>query len=87
MNLSENIKPISYLKAKTADVVNDVTTNKNTLINGEAKVVIRDIKQYESLRNSLNLLKLIVQSENELELGKSIKQEKMFENLEKKFFN
>lgn len=90
MNLSKNIKPISYLKAKTADVVNEVTTNKNTLIitqNGEAKVAIQDIKQYESLQNSLSLLKLIVQSENDLQLGKSIKQEKMFENLEKKLFD
>lgn len=90
MNLSENIKPISYLKAKTADVINDVTSNQQTVIitqNGEAKVVIQDIKHYESLKKSLNLLKLIIQSESEIEKNKTIKQGEMFENLEKKLFD
>lgn len=90
MTLSENIKPISYLKAKTADVVNDVTTNQKALVitqNGEAKVVIQDIKQYENLQNSLSLLKLIIQSEDEIKKGKKIKQEEMFEDLKKSFLD
>ncbi len=37
-------------------------------------------------QNSLNLLKLIVQSENDIENNKIISQESMFENLEKKLF-
>lgn len=90
MNLSENIKPISYLKAKTADVISDVTSNQQTVIitqNGEAKVVIQDIKHYESLQNSLSMLKLIVQSEDEIKKGKTIEQKEMFDNLEKKLFS
>lgn len=90
MNLSKNIKPISYLKAKTADVINEVTSNQQAVIitqNGEAKVVIQDIKHYESLKKSLNLLKLIIQSESEIEKNKTIKQDEMFENLEKKLFD
>jgi hypothetical protein len=35
--------------------------------NGEAKAVVQDIKSYENLQNSLNLLKLIVQSENDID--------------------
>ena len=64
MYLSQDIKPISYLKAKTADVINNVNDNRRSIIitqNGEAKAVIQDIKSYENLQNSLNLLKLIVQ--------------------------
>lgn len=89
MNLSQDIKPISYLKAKTADVINSVNENQRTIIitqNGEAKAVIQDIKSYENLQNSLNLLKLIVQSENDIENNEVIEQEKMFENLEQKLF-
>lgn len=89
MHLSQDIKPISYLKAKTADVINSVNENQRTIIitqNGEAKAVIQDIKSYENLQNSLNLLKLIVQSENDVEKNEVIEQNKMFENLEQKLF-
>ncbi len=89
MHLSQDIKPISYLKAKTADVINSVNENQRTIIitqNGEAKAVVQDIKSYENLQNSLNLLKLIVQSENDIENNEVIEQDKMFENLEEKLF-
>ena len=32
MHLSQDIKPISYLKAKTADVINSVNENQRTII-------------------------------------------------------
>ena len=89
MHLSQDIKPISYLKSKTADVINIVNENQRTIIitqNGEAKAVIQDIKSYENMQNSLNLLKLIVQSENDIENNHIIRQEDMFNNLEKKLF-
>ena len=89
MHLSQDIKPISYLKAKTAEVINSVNENQRTIIitqNGEAKAVVQDIKSYENLQNSLNLLKLIVQSENDIENNDVIKQDKMFEDLENKLF-
>jgi len=62
MNLSQDIKPISYLKSKTADVVNTVSNNQRTMIitqNGEAKVVVQDIKSYENLQNSLYKIVLL----------------------------
>ena len=89
MHLSQDIKPISYLKAKTADVIHSVNENQRTIIitqNGEAKAVVQDIKSYENLQNSLNVLKLIVQSENDIEKGNIIKQEEMFDNLEQRLF-
>ena len=89
MHLSQDIKPISYIKAKTAEVIHSVNENQRTIIitqNGEAKAVVQDIKSYENLQNSLNLLKLIVQSENDIENNEVIKQDKMFENLEQKLF-
>jgi len=89
MRLSQTIKPISYLKSKTADVINSVNENKQSIIitqNGEAKVVIQDIKSYENLRNSLTLLKLIVQSEEDIRNNRLAPQDKMFEDLEKKLF-
>jgi len=89
MHLSQDIKPISYLKAKTANVINDVNENQRTIIitqNGEAKAVVQDIKSYENLQNSLSLLKLIVQSENDIENSRILEQKEMFDNLEQKLF-
>jgi prevent-host-death family protein len=89
VHLEQDIQPISYLKAKTADVINTVNKNRRAIIitqNGEAKAVVQDIKSYESLQNSLNFLKLIVQSEKEIEVGGVIEQSKMFDELEQKLF-
>ncbi len=90
MHLSEDIKPISYLKAKTADVINSVNENQRTVIitqNGEAKAVVQDIQSYENTQNTLQLLKLIIQSENDIDQGNVISQDEMFKNLENKLFN
>ncbi|WOE68767.1 type II toxin-antitoxin system Phd/YefM family antitoxin [Hydrogenimonas thermophila] len=89
MQLSQTIKPISYLKSKTAEIINSVNENRQAIIitqNGEAKAIIQDIKSYENLRNSLSLLKLIVQSEEDIRNDNVISQDEMFENLEKKLF-
>jgi len=90
MNLSQDIKPISYLKSKTADVVNTVSRNQRAMIitqNGEAKVVVQDIKSYEELQNSLALLKMINHSERQIREGKVTKQKEVFGNMEKKYFS
>jgi len=90
MNLSQDIKPISYLKSKTADVVNTVSRNQRAMIitqNGEAKVVVQDIKSYEELQNSLALLKMINHSERQIRDGKVTAQKEVFDTIEKKYFS
>jgi len=88
MQLSKDVKPISYLKAKTAEVIKEVQNRKNIIItqNGEAKAVICDIKSFENLQNSITMLKLIIQSENDIENGQIFNQDEMFDSLEKKIF-
>jgi len=48
MKLSENIKPISYLKAHAADIIRDFgTAGQHTMVitqNGEAKAVLMDVQ-------------------------------------------
>jgi len=78
MKLSEKIKPITYLKNHTSDVLKEVTTCAAPLIithNGEAKLVIQDVLTYEKQQESLTLLKLLAQSAESIKNGryKSIK--------------
>jgi len=90
MHLSQDIKPISYLKSKTADVISTVNKNKRAMIitqNGEAKAVVQDIKSYENLQNSLAMLKLILHSERQVREGKVTEQKEVFADMEKKFFS
>ncbi|WP_456382830.1 type II toxin-antitoxin system Phd/YefM family antitoxin [Hydrogenimonas sp.] len=52
MLLSEDVKPIRYLKTKTADIIKTVNETKRTIIitqNGEAKAVVQNIETYENL--------------------------------------
>ncbi|KFL33341.1 MULTISPECIES: type II toxin-antitoxin system Phd/YefM family antitoxin [unclassified Sulfurospirillum] len=90
MYLSQDIKPISYLKSNTAQIVNSVTQTQRAIYitqNGEAKVVVQDIKSFENTQNMLTLLKLLVQSENDINDSKIIEQEGMFLSLEAKLFH
>ncbi|MEM8815634.1 MAG: type II toxin-antitoxin system Phd/YefM family antitoxin [Pseudomonadota bacterium] len=74
MKLAESIKPISYLKAHTADVVRSVSETLEPVIitqNGEAKAVVQDISSYEQTQEALALLKLLAQSKSSVDAGES----------------
>ncbi len=73
MRPSEAIKPISYLKTHASELIRDVSINKKTLIitqNGEAKVILQDIKLYEQTQESLAFLKILAMSNKNLKDGK-----------------
>lgn len=73
MKYSESIKPISYLKTHASEVIRDVANNQKTLVithNGEAKVVLQDVKLYEKTQESIALLKILALSGKELKLRK-----------------
>ena len=87
MNISEDIKSITYLKSKAADLLKQINNTHRPVIitqNGEPKAVIQDPKSYESMRNALSLLKLIAQSEEEIKKGKTKPQAEVFVNLKRK---
>ena len=62
MRYSTRIKPISYLKANAAEVLEDLQQQRQPLIitqNGEAKAVIQDVASYEETQETLALLKIL----------------------------
>ena len=69
MSLAKQIKPISYLKASTAEAVRTVTETGQPLFitqNGEAKIVVEDIRTYEETQETLALLKILALGEAEV---------------------
>jgi len=73
MKYSEQVKPISYLKSHTADVVRDLNEHQKPLIitqNGEAKIVVQDIQTYEQTQETLALLKILALGNSQIEQGR-----------------
>lgn len=79
MKLSDSIKPISYLKAHASELIRDIVNNQKTLVvthNGEARVVVQDVKVYERQQETLAMLKILAQSSQSFRKGnfKTLKQ-------------
>ncbi|MCL1832949.1 MAG: type II toxin-antitoxin system Phd/YefM family antitoxin [Leptospirales bacterium] len=69
MNFMEDIKSISYVKSHTAEIMKRIGETNNPMIitqNGEAKAVLMDVKQYQNIIDSINLLKILSIGENDL---------------------
>ena len=87
MNLKDDIRPISYIKTNAADMLKRVNETHNPIIitqNGEARAVLLDTESYQSLVNSVGILKVLQQGERDIEEGKVHSQESVFESVEKK---
>jgi prevent-host-death family protein len=73
MKLSDQIKPISYLKAHAAEVVRNLSAQEGPLVitqNGEAKVVMQGIKSYEQTQETMALLKILALGQRQVDKGK-----------------
>lgn len=86
MKFSTQVKPISYLKSNAADIVKDLTANREPMLitqNGEAKLVVMDVKSYEEQEQTLAMLKMLALGSREIEQGKFRDAEDVFAELDK----
>jgi len=86
MKISTDIKPVSFLKSKAADMLKQVNETHRPIIitqNGEPRAVLQDPESYENMRNAIGILKLISLGEEDIRNGKSKTQDEVFSNLEK----
>ena len=84
MKLSNQIKPISYLKAHAAEIVRKLSEQREPLVitqNGEAKVVIQDIESYEQTQETMALLKILALGMRQIEEGKVLRPEDVIRRL------
>lgn len=73
MKLSTQIKPISYLKAHAAEIIQNLGERAEPLVitqNGEVKAVLQDIASYEQTQETLALLKILALGNRQIEEGK-----------------
>jgi prevent-host-death family protein len=74
MRPSQDIKPISYVKANTGKVLEQVNTSGPVVItqNGEASAVLMGVKDYERLTEGVALLKILSLGEKSIQEGKGV---------------
>lgn len=86
MKISTDIKPVTYLKSRAADMLKQVNETRRPIVitqNGEPRAVLQDPESYENMRNAIGLLKLISLGEEDVRNGKSKTQNEVFSELEK----
>jgi len=85
MKMSEDIRPVTYLKSRTADLLAQVNETRRPVIitqNGEARGVLQDTQSYESMKAAIAILKLVVQGEEDIRKGDMIPHDEVFRRIE-----
>lgn len=75
MRYSEQVKPVSYLKAHAADVLRGLAESGAPLVitqNGEARAVLQDVASYEATQEKLALLKLLALGTRDIDAGRTV---------------
>lgn len=86
MNLKDDVKPITYLKNHTADLVREVHENGRTVVitqNGEAKVVLMDVESFDRGRRAMALLRVLALAQSDIEAGRTVTQDEAFARAER----
>lgn len=84
MKLSENIKPLSYLKDNAAEIIETLKTTHQPMVitqNGEAAMVIQSVADYEHTLETLALLKMLAQSQQAVSDGKTVTSAEAFSQI------
>jgi prevent-host-death family protein len=74
MRYSTQVKPIGFLKANSAEVLQRLTDDRQPLVitqNGEAKAVLQDVASYEQQQEALALLKVLALGSAQIEGGRT----------------
>lgn len=85
--LTEDIKTISYLKAHSAQLFNQIAKSRRPVIltqKGSPKAVLISTETYKEMHEAAGILKLASIGENEIKSKKIIKQTDLFDRIEKK---
>ena len=81
MKMREDIRPITYLKSRAADLIKQLNETRRPVIitqNGKPRAVLQDPESYERMKTAIGLMKVIAQGEEDLRLRKTYEQDQVF---------
>ncbi|MDR1148340.1 MAG: type II toxin-antitoxin system Phd/YefM family antitoxin [Spirochaetaceae bacterium] len=86
INLVKDIKPVSYVRAHTDDVLKQIDEKNNPMLitqNGEARAVLMNVNYYQNIMDAINLLKILSIGENDIKNGNIISEEEMDKKIDR----
>jgi prevent-host-death family protein len=86
MQMKEDLRPVTYLKSKAADLLEQINTTHRPVVitqNGAARAVLQDPESYEQMRRAIGLLKLVAQGESDVQAGRTMAADEVFTRLRK----
>lgn len=81
---SINIKPDTDLQSNTLAILKELNENRNPIVitqNGKPVAVIQDPHSFEEMRNTIALLKLVAQGEQDVRDGNTIPHKEVFSGI------
>lgn len=74
MRLSTQVKPISYVKANAARIIDELVDGGPPIIvtqNGEAKAVVQSMAEYERTQETLAMLQIVALAREDVKAGRT----------------
>lgn len=87
MKITEDIKPVTYLKSNIAEMLNQINETHRPVVitqNGEPRAVLQDPESYERMKSAIGLMKLLAQGEEDVRIGRTREQDEVFSRLKAK---
>jgi len=87
MSLKEDIRPVTYLKARAAELLAQVNETRRPVVitqNGEPRGILQDPESFERMRRAIGILKLLAQGEEDFRAGRTVPQRHVFAQLRKR---
>jgi len=87
MRMREDIRPVTYLKSRAADLLAQLNKTHRPVIitqNGEPRAVLQDPESFERMKTAIGLMKLLVQGEEDFRSGKTYGQDEVFRRLSRR---
>ena len=84
MRLSTQVKPISYVKANAAQIIDDLADGGEPIVitkNGEAKAMMVSMHDYERTQETLALLKMLAMARDDARSGRAVPMEEAFDQV------
>jgi prevent-host-death family protein len=75
IRFSTQIKPISFIKAHAAEVLDQLQQDREPIVitqNGEARAVLMDIRTYEQSQETLALLQILAHGKKQIQSGATV---------------
>ena len=85
MGLAKDIRTVTELKTKAAQVLDEINADRRPLIitqDGKPRAVMLDVESYDELRSAIGMLKLVALGEADMRKGKWVEQRELFDQLE-----